>query len=81
MDKQCTFRTTENVFWDNWGRFVTAFPKGGVYSGIAHCDDDGKVEEVTARSPIYDVYDLVDMNCIEILEIEDAGGERNGNSN
>lgn len=81
MDKQCTFRTIKNVFWNNRGRYVIAFPKGGVYSGTAYCDEDGTVKDVSSRSLIYGVSDYVDMECIEILEIHEPGGERSDHNN
>lgn len=71
VDRLCTFKTIKNVYWDNWGRYVLAFPKDGIFGGIAHFNDEGKVEDVTATSPLHDVSDFVDMDCIEILEIQD----------
>ncbi|MCR8939776.1 hypothetical protein O0555_20975 [Brevibacillus laterosporus] len=71
MKKACAFKTIQNIYWDNWGRYVVAFPKGGVYIGTVHYNDSGEIQAITARSPIYDVKDDVDMECIEILEIKE----------
>ena len=57
------FEVTEDIYWDDWGRFVKVFSKGQICKGKLY--DDGVI---VAESPYYEgISDSVDLSRIKIL--------------